>query len=194
MRRILAAIAGSALLFSACKDKASAAPDGKQKAASLSIPEPVLSVPDTFKAALGKVLEGYSQIQGALAQDDFAKAKEAFSSMHAVLHMMPKDGLEPAAKAYWDSTDTRIMSILHPMASAETLEATRTYFMDFTLVLVDVIEKLGVGGEGPVYQFRCPMARENKGADWLQGDSILANPYYGKSMPKCGEFIRKLKS
>ncbi len=86
------------------------------------------------------------------------------------------------------------MDVLHPMASAETLEAIRTHFLYFSLILIEAVEKIGIAEDAPVYQFHCPMVRNNKGADWLQKDSDLANPYFGKSMLTCGELVRKLKS
>lgn len=195
MKIMFSLLAATALLASACKEKAkpeaqAAPPPAAGKEVRLT---PAFSAPDTFKSALGKVFDGYTGIQSALAQDDWAKAKEAFAAMHAVLHMMPKAGLDSAALAYWDSTDARIMAILHPMASADSLGAARAHFMDFSLVLSEAIEKFGVAGERSIYRFHCPMARENLGADWLQKDSLLANPYFGKSMPKCGELVRVLK-
>ena len=189
-------ITGIAAILVACKEKpapkAQAQADAPEPTKEVPL-KPSLAVPDTFKAALGKVFEGYSQIQVALAQDDLPKAKEAFSSMHAVLHMMPKEGLKSLAKAEWESTDARIMDILHPMASADSLGAAREHFGDFTVVLSETIEKFGIAGESSVYYFHCPMAKENKGADWLQKDSVLANPYYGSTMLKCGELVRILK-
>lgn len=193
MKIIHTLVAATVILVAACKKdvkpKAKAAPPEAKKDLDLS---PAFAAPDAFKSALVKVFAGYTSIQSALAQDDLAAAKEAFSSMHAVLHMMPKEGLDSAANAYWDSTDVRIMAILHPMASADSLGTARVHFMDFSLVLSDAIEKFGVAGAGPVYRFHCPMARGNKGADWLQKDSLPANPYYGKSMLKCGELVRVL--
>ncbi len=35
----------------------------------------------------------------------------------------------------------------------------------------------------------CPMAFDNKGADWLQMDEDIRNPYFGASMLKCGEVV-----
>lgn len=188
-------MAGSVLFLSACKDKTasetqSAAPAIKQEPAPH--PEPVYAVPDTFKAALGKVFDGYAGIQIALAQDDLEKAKLAFSNMHGILHMMPIDQLDPTAKAYWDSTDARIMEVLHPMASAASLEATRGFFIDFTQVLTDAIEKIGLREDHPAYLFHCPMAKDNAGAEWLQRDTVLANPYFGASMPTCGNLVKRV--
>lgn len=197
MKSIFALITGSALMLSACQENASreAKPATTEtKKGKASEKKPLYAAPDTFKAAMGKAFEGYANIQAALAQDDLAKAKEAFSSMHATLHMMPKEGLDGSTNAYWDSVDTRIMDVLHPMASAETLEATRAYFMDFSLILIEAVEKIGIAGDTPVYQFHCPMAGNNNGGDWLQKESDLANPYFGKAMSTCGELVRKLNT
>ena len=184
-------LAGAALLFSACNEK----PAPQSQPDSLSkreVAKPAFSVPDTFKVALGNVFEGYTRIQSALAQDDLARAQAAFSSMHALLHMMPKEGLDSSAIAYWSRTDSEIMDVLHPLETAVTLETTRMQFSEFSRILVDAIDTIGISGQHPVYQFHCPMARENKGADWLQMDTTLANPYFGQSMLTCGSLVRKI--
>lgn len=195
MKAIYILIAGAALNFSACNKKAdpeiqSKAPEPQQEAATS--PKPKYHVPNTFRVALGKVFEGYARIQSALAQDDLAKSKEAFSTMHALLHMMPKEGLDSTAKAEWDSTDVKIMAALHPMATATTLDSTRAHFMEFSQILIEAIGKYGIAVEAPLYQFHCPMAKNNQGADWLQSDSVLANPYFGKGMSTCGSLTRKV--
>ena len=33
----------------------------------------------------------------------------------------------------------------------------------------------------------CPMAFDNKGADWLQRGTQINNPYFGDQMLRCGE-------
>ena len=189
------ALAAATLPFSACQDKEpqSKAQPAPAEAGKTTVLTPAYPVPDTFKAALGKVLDGYSRLQGALAQDDVQGAKEALSSMHGVLHAMPEDALDSTAASQWDSTEARIMAILHPMSTADSLGAVRIHFMDFSRELLDAIGKFGVAGKEPLYHFHCPMARDNKGADWVQKDSLLANPYYGSSMLKCGELVKILK-
>jgi Cu(I)/Ag(I) efflux system membrane fusion protein len=39
----------------------------------------------------------------------------------------------------------------------------------------------------------CPMADENRGADWLQATEPLANPYFATSMKRCGEIKRTIE-
>ena len=142
---------------------------------------------------IGKVYAGYLQIESSLAHDDFAKAKEAFEGMHVVLHTLPMDGLDTIAKAHWDSLDGDLMKVLHPMASSKDIAEMREHLADFTPLMLQAIEKFGTQGGDPVYLFHCPMARNNAGADWLQRDKTLENPFYGKSMPQCGSLLESVK-
>jgi Cu(I)/Ag(I) efflux system membrane fusion protein len=34
------------------------------------------------------------------------------------------------------------------------------------------------------------MARDGAGGDWLQAEELLANPYFGAQMLRCGETLR----
>lgn len=156
-------------------------------------PEPVAGVPDSFQVGIGKVYDGYLQIESALAHDDFEKAKAAFQSMHAVLHMLPKDALDSAKRADWESLDASFMEVLHPMAASKDIAEMRNHLAEFTPLVVAALEKFGARASNHAYLFHCPMARDNAGADWLQPDTSRLNPYYGKSMPKCGNFVKEIK-
>jgi Cu(I)/Ag(I) efflux system membrane fusion protein len=37
------------------------------------------------------------------------------------------------------------------------------------------------------------MANNNKGADWVSTSKEVKNPYYGQSMPTCGEVTKEIK-
>jgi membrane fusion protein, copper/silver efflux system len=186
-------IAGVLLL--ACQEKAGTYRAAAASAGADTAPSgPVFPAPDSFQAGLGKVYAGYVDIQAALAADDFQAAQAAFSAMHGTLHIIQTDGLDSSAKAYWDTSTTRIMEVLHPMATSGNIDTMRLHFMDFTPALLDAIDKFGVSSTAGIYLFHCPMARKNQGAEWLQKDSLIANPYFGKSMLKCGNLIRKVKA
>ena len=60
--------------------------------------KPAFAAPDSFKVGLGKVFEGYANIESALAHDNFAQAKDAFQSMHTILHILQPDGLDSSGK------------------------------------------------------------------------------------------------
>jgi Cu(I)/Ag(I) efflux system membrane fusion protein len=48
--------------------------------------------------------------------------------------------------------------------------------------------------EGLLYEIRCPMAFDGRGATWLQTTPEVSNPYFGDVMPKCGEVTRVLSA
>ena len=155
--------------------------------------KPEFTAPDAFKVGLGKVYSGYLQIESSLAHDDFQQAKEAFQTMHTVLHVVSEEGLDTTATANWDSLDARLMKVLHPMSGSPDIATMRTHLADFTPLMLEAIEDFGIIGSDPVYLFHCPMARNNAGADWLQRDRKLENPFYGKSMLQCGSVVREVK-
>ncbi|MEO7424164.1 MAG: DUF3347 domain-containing protein [Fibrobacteria bacterium] len=194
MKYTLSILAAAGLLVGACDKKQDSA-DAKASAQKAEAPvfKPEYASPDSFQVGLGKVYQGYLKIEGALAHDDFQGAKDAFQGMHAVLHMLPTEGMDTAASTNWDSLDTRFMRVLHPMAASETIAIMRDHLADFTPLMLEAIKKFGVQAAGPVYLFHCPMARNNQGADWLQGGRILENPFYGKSMLQCGSLVESVK-
>ena len=50
-----------------------------------------------------------------------------------------------------------------------------------------VLERFGNPTAGKLDVAFCPMAFDSKGAQWVQRDEPLANPYYGAAMLRCGE-------
>ena len=52
-------------------------------------------------------------------------------------------------------------------------------------MLIETIAAFGIDDK-MVYVQHCPMAFDNKGADWLSFDSEIRNPYFGDKMMKCG--------
>ncbi len=194
MRYAISALMLTGLLMGACNKKEEAKTKVPEPAKAEAAPsKPEFATPDSFKVGLGKVYGGYLQIGTALAHDDFQKAKDAFQSMHAVLHILPIEGMDMAASANWDSLDGRLMKVLHPMSASPDISTMRTHFADFTPLMLEAIENFGLVGPDPVYLYHCPMARNNEGADWLQGDKKLLNPFYGGTMPKCGNLVEAVK-
>ncbi|MEO6097401.1 MAG: DUF3347 domain-containing protein [Fibrobacteria bacterium] len=197
MKKSIIAFAAAGLVLAACGKKDSTAGKTDAKTPQPAAAQPVISkhvfaATDSFKTGLGGVYEGYAKIESALAHDDFAGAQAAFGSMHGILHMIQTDGMDSAATAYWDTLDASFMKVLHPMASSPDITGMREYFADFSPLVLDALEKFGAVTAVKAYLFHCPMARNNQGADWLQPDTSILNPYYGKTMAECGSYIREV--
>jgi len=193
MKKSLLCLTAIGILFAACDKKpdAEAKPEAKPAAAPAA-PRHAYAAPDSFKAGLDKVYQGYANIESALAHDDFEGAKAAFGTMHGILHVIQTEGLDSAAKSAWDSLEASFMGVLHPMASSPDIAGMRDHFIDFTPLMVEALDNFGAGTQGKAFLFHCPMARNNQGADWLQRDSVLVNPYFGNTMPACGSLVRKV--
>jgi len=151
------------------------------------------AAPEAFKAGLVRVLDKYAIVQGGLVTGNQTLAKNALSAMHGELHALSSDGMDSAAKAYFDSTDMGIMGVLHDTAFANgDIEVARRLFREFTPYLSDLLVRFGVTGEIPVYAFRCAEAGS---AEWLQKDSsMFANPYPADSAQGCAGAKRRLGS
>jgi Cu(I)/Ag(I) efflux system membrane fusion protein len=76
---------------------------------------------------------------------------------------------------------------LGAITEAVQIEAARQAFEQLSNELIAVVRQFGVAENRVLYRLHCPMAFDNKGADWLQIDKDTRNPYFGASMLKCGE-------
>lgn len=120
------------------------------------------------------VFDNYSFIQSALAQDSVRDvAKEAQAIATAVNDDTSK------------SFSTNIVQQAQAVAKATDLAGTRDAFKALSNSLIEYVSKHPALA-GTYRQVHCPMAN----ADWLQKETTVNNPYFGKEMPHCGEFIK----
>ncbi len=78
---------------------------------------------------------------------------------------------------------------LDKIKEAGGIEPMREGFEGLSNELIVVVEQFGVYPAKTLYKFNCPMAFNNKGADWLQMHKDTRNPYFGASMLKCGQVV-----
>lgn len=162
-------------------------------------PTPVVQEPKTTEVkpasalahvqGLGAVFEGYLQLQTELANDDLGAAQRAFSSLATAANSAEVHGTGgPSVKA--TSALSGLVEDLEPVG--QTLEALRVRFESLTEHMLGLHAATGHPGSKPLYRMHCPMAFDNKGADWLQRGKTLANPYFGASMLRCGSVKSEL--
>lgn len=150
----------------------------------------VFAAPPQFQEGLVRVLDKYAIVRKGLAANEAVLSANALSSMHGELHALPVDGLDSAGKAWYDSVDAAMMSVLHDEAmNAGGLPALRRAFAGFSPLLGSMLKAYGVTEKLPVFLFRCP--GEGGGA-WLQADADLAGPYPDSSGRPCGELVERL--
>ncbi|MHB9028059.1 MAG: efflux RND transporter periplasmic adaptor subunit [Candidatus Latescibacterota bacterium] len=152
------------------------------------------SVPPEFKAQLDCLYSGYFTIQDALSRDNLNDARKAAGNLVKEVPETDMALLKGATHDAWMQQGEMIRKNAGAMAAAKDLEAARTAFLSLSRAIMGVAENFGASGKIPVYRFHCPMADNNRGADWLQRDQKTRNPYFGSSMLTCGEMTGTVSS
>lgn len=79
------------------------------------------------------------------------------------------------------------------MLAAEELDGIRRpHFEVLSMALIHAIREAPDSIGRSVYLMHCPMVYSDQGADWLQANDELLNPYFGAIMLKCGTVVERL--
>ncbi len=125
-----------------------------------------------------QLMEPYLAMQSALASDDLDAAKAQAKAMMATTG---HSGALP--------------ELLHTMLAADSLDAMRKpHFETLSNALIAAIKANSNAIEGDLYLMNCPMVYGDRGADWLQDNDQLLNPYFGAMMLKCGDLKETISS
>jgi len=115
-------------------------------------------------------------MQSALAGDDLVAAKAQAKIM---MGLTGHHGALP--------------QLIHQMLDAETLDAFRKpHFETLSNAIIAAVKADPKAFEGKLYVMHCSMVYPDRGADWLQSDSELLNPYWGSMMLHCGELKEEI--
>ncbi len=149
----------------------------------------IFEVPDEYRRQLWGVVQKYLSLQDALAGDDKHAAAQAAGETLEALSAVEMSLVSGEAHNVWMENSMKMKAALNKIKEAEGIEPMREGFETLSNELIDVAEQFGVYKEKTLYKFNCPMAIDNKGADWLQMDKDTRNPYFGASMFKCGQVV-----
>jgi Cu(I)/Ag(I) efflux system membrane fusion protein len=150
----------------------------------------VFEVPHEYRGQLWGVVQQYFPLQAALAGDDKDGAARVADKMLGVLSAVDIGLVSGKAHDVWMDNSMKIKAALDKIKEAEGIERMREEFEKLSNELIAVVEQFGAHGANTLYKLNCPMAFDNKGADWLQMDEDTHNPYFGASMLKCGQVVQ----
>jgi Cu(I)/Ag(I) efflux system membrane fusion protein len=88
----------------------------------------------------------------------------------------------------WMKQEGELRTILSHVVGAKEIEAIRKDFAVLSEQITTTVKRFKASS-ATLYQFKCPMAFDNRGATWLQSNKETANPYFGKMMLRCGDVI-----
>jgi Cu(I)/Ag(I) efflux system membrane fusion protein len=167
-------------------------PAKPEKMVSSTIPTDgvqALATPEMFQDRLGEILDNYLEIQTALAADDDARAAKAAAAAAGILAGVEGSCLDATAQASWASDREQLTATLADVRKAPDVASRRKAFLPLSTELWRILRTYGYRETEPVRWINCPMAFANAGADWIQRQASVANPYYGASMLRCGSQV-----
>ena len=150
---------------------------------------PQAALPEEFRRQLADVFGKYFEMREALATDQADKALVAAGGMQQALAVVSGDLLTGRNRQAWAELSAGLSEILSGASRAKDIEATRRAFALLSEQLLAVARQFGPGGRTELYELKCPMAFNNRGAMWLQQDEKTRNPYFGAAMLRCGSVV-----
>lgn len=155
--------------------------------------EPV-KISNAARTALTPLYEKYFAFQMALASDDLAAARAAVVSLQEATISIDLTLFAGSAHDDLMNFISNIQDQAEAAAKATDIESARGAFFYLSESTIALHDKFGHGTGTNFYLAHCPMARENKGADWLQTVDTVYNSFYGAAMLRCGEIRKTLRS
>jgi len=149
-----------------------------------------VSVPPAFHQQLDQVVAGYLSLAKALASDQSGPAQAAAQKILEALHGVDMKLLEGDTHMIWMKNAAELEEPLDHIGQDQDIGKMREAFALLSEQLAVTARQFGWTGGGPLYQFHCPMAFNNRGATWLQDTDQTQNPYFGATMPACGSIAQ----
>lgn len=140
-------------------------------------------VPDSFLHGLKPIYAAYLDAQEALAADELGGFAQASSDLKTAIGLVEEVGLVGEPLGEWRRAAAR----LRFETPVTTLEEARLRFQRMSEAVIALQQRFGHHGSETWHVAYCPMAFDNKGAEWLQRGTKINNPYFGDAMLRCGE-------
>jgi Cu(I)/Ag(I) efflux system membrane fusion protein len=153
---------------------------------------PAGEVPERFAAGLAGLYAAYFPLQSALAADNYEKAVQAADYFGKALAAVDMSVLSVESHEKWMPFQRDLDRARESISSAGDIAAARAGFDQISASLIAAVREFGGHGPDSLLLFHCPMAFDNRGAEWLQSHSDPHNPYYGAMMLKCKDRVETL--
>jgi Cu(I)/Ag(I) efflux system membrane fusion protein len=150
----------------------------------------------TISAEAKKVLQplykSYFELKDALTKDDFNTAKKALLEFEKSFGKINMSVFKGDSHKVWMNYQTELKKNTLHAKHIKDIKELRMSFEPISNVMIAMTKAFNPLKESAYVQF-CPMANNDKGANWLSKENKVINPYFGASMLKCGEVKETIK-
>jgi len=137
-----------------------------------------------FQSDMMAMTESYIALKNAFVATDATTASEAATTMYQRLQQMDADLFTGEAYSFWQQHKNGLETHLDKLMESTNVEKQRQQFEFISILMIELVRTFGTGKT--VYVQHCPMAFNDKGADWLAYEEQILNPYFGDEMLRCG--------
>lgn len=152
-----------------------------------------LAVPEKFKSQLTDLTRRYFDLKNALVKSDFTTTKNIAGRVFQSLKAVDMKLLDDKTHLHWMEQENQLRKSIEAISKAKDIEEQRKHFETLSDALIESAELFGLTIDMVYVQF-CPMAFDDKGANWLSESDKILNPYFGNMMLTCGEVKKKISS
>jgi Cu(I)/Ag(I) efflux system membrane fusion protein len=151
-----------------------------------------LSIDKQTKEALQPLYSAYLKWKDALVNDNFEVAQKEAVTMKTILDKINMGLFKGDTHNIWMVYQSNLSKSLEHVHHFSDIEQLRKTFQPVSTTMIEMTNTFNPVGE-IIYVQHCPMADNNKGADWLSVEKEIKNPYFGSSMLTCGEVTKEIK-
>ncbi|MGB5556320.1 MAG: efflux RND transporter periplasmic adaptor subunit [Flavobacteriaceae bacterium] len=147
-----------------------------------------LNFQGNFQEEFSKLISDYIALKDALVATD---AKQTTTKANTLLKKVKQIDFDMQN----EKIQMRMRNILKEVESialANTIEKQRDQFKSLSENMIAIASNFK-GLAQPIYVQHCPMADNNKGANWLSLEDKVLNPYFGDKMLTCGSVTQTIE-
>lgn len=146
---------------------------------------------EPWREGYGAVIEVYLALQAHLAGDRPSDSASTAGALPDALALVDATKLAGPLAEAWAKAAPSIIEDARTAAASADPAAQRAAFERITADLLPFVRLAKSPPGGLLVRVHCPMAFDGRGADWLQRDGKIANPYFGAKMPECGDIAER---
>jgi hypothetical protein len=140
---------------------------------------------------LADVYANYFELKDALIKDDGKAANNQATELFEAIAEVKMETLLPEQHTVWMQYQKQLSKDAELIKGTIDIDKQREHFASLSNNMYAVMKV--IKSDYTVYYDHCPMYDDGKGANWLNKENGIKNPYYGAQMLGCGKTMETIK-
>jgi Cu(I)/Ag(I) efflux system membrane fusion protein len=136
-----------------------------------------------------KLISLYLKLKDQLVESNNSSTKKIAKEIHLLSSNIPISFYDTKqGQSYLDKSN-KIKKYASDISQIEDIEEQRMIFEDLSNSIIELVDNFETGTK--LYIQFCPMAFNDKGANWISDSNKIMNPYFGSAMLRCGNITKE---